>query len=111
MSASAVLLTTISAAKTLAGKATAGSIPSTAVVSWDRHTGLIREVRPYDMLSNAPPKVRTMPHEKASTGGGDYPRALPLLTRPSVNAAKLLPERRDRAEQVDRRRALDEVGR
>src|SRR5262249_22136995 len=33
--------------------------------AWDHHTGLMREVRPYELLANEPQKVRKMPHEKA----------------------------------------------
>ena len=35
------------------------------VVSWDHHTGLMRDVRPYEILDNELQKVRKMPHEKA----------------------------------------------
>ena len=40
-------------------------VPGFPVVSWDHHTGLMREVRSYDMLDNEPPKSPTMPHEEA----------------------------------------------
>ena len=81
------------------------------MVSWDHHTGLLREVRPYEILDNEPQKVRKMPHKRLKWGlrlsQDTTGRRLSVLHSIRPNGADGVYGYRWRALQVSRDRSPD----